>query len=138
MHAQHFRVARPANDFEEIKRFYCAGLGFEVIAHFEDHAGFDGIMLGHAGFDGIMLGHAGLPYHLEFTRSHRHIAPRSPSEDNLLVFYIPDATEWEAAIARMIEIGFTPVASFNPYWDQHGKTFEDHDGYRIVLQNSSW
>jgi catechol 2,3-dioxygenase-like lactoylglutathione lyase family enzyme len=128
MHAQHFRVARPTNDFEAIKRFYCAGLGFEVIAHFEDHAG----------FDGIMLGHAGLPYHFEFTRAHHHVAPRAPSDDNLLVFYIPDAMEWQAAIARMIENGFAPVASFNPYWDQHGKTFEDHDGYRVVLHNSSW
>jgi catechol 2,3-dioxygenase-like lactoylglutathione lyase family enzyme len=128
MHAQHFRVARPTNDFASIQRFYCAGLGFEVIAHFEDHEG----------FDGIMLGHAGLSYHLEFTRSHHHVAPRSPSEDNLLVFYIPDAGEWEAAITRMMANGFAPVVSFNPYWDKHGKTFEDVDGYRVVLQNSSW
>ena len=128
MHAHHFRVARPANDFDAIQRFYCAGLGFEVIARFEDHAG----------FDGIMLGHAGLPYHLEFTKSHHHTAPRSPSADNLLVFYIPDAAEWETATARMTANGFAPVPSFNPYWDQHGKSFEDADGYRVVLQNSSW
>jgi hypothetical protein len=30
------------------------------------------------------------------------------------------------------------VQSFNPYWDQHGKTFEDPDGYRVVLQNAAW
>ncbi len=30
------------------------------------------------------------------------------------------------------------VASFNPYWDACGQTFEDPDGYRIVLQNAEW
>lgn len=25
-----------------------------------------------------------------------------------------------------------------PYWDRKGKTFEDPDGYRVVLQQSSW
>jgi len=34
--------------------------------------------------------------------------------------------------------GFTPVASFNPYWDHRGVTFEDPDGYRIVLENAPW
>ena len=23
-------------------------------------------------------------------------------------------------------------------WDEHGRTFEDLDGYRVVLQNSDW
>ena len=31
--------------------------------------------------------------------------------------------------------GFAAVKSFNPYWDQCGKTFEDPDGYRVVLAN---
>jgi len=30
------------------------------------------------------------------------------------------------------------VASFNPYWERAGRTFEDPDGYRVVFQNSSW
>jgi hypothetical protein len=38
----------------------------------------------------------------------------------------------------MREAGFARVASFNPYWDRDGRTFEDPDGYRIVLQNSAW
>ena len=32
----------------------------------------------------------------------------------------------------------TPVKAFNPYWDRKGKTFEDPDGYRVVLQQASW
>jgi hypothetical protein len=34
--------------------------------------------------------------------------------------------------------GFAPVASFKPYWDRQGVTFEDPDGYRVVLQNAAW
>jgi len=28
--------------------------------------------------------------------------------------------------------------SENPYWDVNGVTFEDPDGWRIVLQNAGW
>jgi hypothetical protein len=34
--------------------------------------------------------------------------------------------------------GHRPVKSFNPYWDKKGKTFEDPDGYRVVLQHAAW
>ncbi|WP_416171653.1 hypothetical protein [Haematobacter missouriensis] len=34
--------------------------------------------------------------------------------------------------------GHEPVPSFNPYWDRGGRTFEDPDGYRVVLQNAAW
>jgi NAD(P)-dependent dehydrogenase (short-subunit alcohol dehydrogenase family) len=30
------------------------------------------------------------------------------------------------------------VSSYNACWDVHGWTFEDVDGYRVVLQNSAW
>jgi hypothetical protein len=38
----------------------------------------------------------------------------------------------------LINAGFKSVISFNPYWDANGRTFEDHDGYRLVLQNAEW
>lgn len=124
----HLRVARPTDHMPDILRFYRDGLGFEVIASFEDHEG----------FDGIMLGHPDEPYHFEFTVKHGHTAGRAPTQDNLLVFYLPNQTEWQQAVDRMIEHGFSPVPSFNPYWDKQGKTFEDADGYRVVLQNAAW
>ena len=34
--------------------------------------------------------------------------------------------------------GFEPVTAFNPYWERDGLTFEDPDGYRVVLQNAAW
>jgi len=41
-------------------------------------------------------------------------------------------------VARLEELGHQSVKAFNPYWDVKGKTFEDPDGYRVVLQHASW
>jgi hypothetical protein len=43
-----------------------------------------------------------------------------------------------AAVEQMVKAGFEPAPAFNPYWDREGRTFEDPDGYRIVLQRSAW
>jgi catechol 2,3-dioxygenase-like lactoylglutathione lyase family enzyme len=124
----HLRVARPTDDLAAVVKFYRDGLGFEVLYQFT----------GHEGFDGVMLGHKGAAYHLEFTRKAGHTAGRAPSAENLLVFYLPDAEHWQRAVARLEGQGYKAVTSFNPYWDEKGKTFEDPDGYRVVLQHASW
>lgn len=124
----HLRVARPTDNLSDILRFYRDGLGFEVIDSFE----------GHQGFDGVMLGHSNLSYHLEFTHHRGHPVGKAQTQENLLVFYLPDQNEWRRAVDRMIEQGYQPVKSYNPYWDLRGKTFEDSDGYRVVLQGASW
>ena len=128
MNNYHLRIARPTDNMAEVIRFYRDGLGFEIIASFADHQGFDGVMLGHAGF----------PYHFEFTHHHGHAAGKAPTQDNLLVFYIPDDEAWHQAVRRMTDHGFLPVASYNPYWDNNGTTFEDIDGYRVVLNHGAW
>lgn len=51
------RVARPADNLPEIARMYQSGMGFNVLGRFDDHDG----------FDGVILGHPHEPYHLEFT-----------------------------------------------------------------------
>jgi catechol 2,3-dioxygenase-like lactoylglutathione lyase family enzyme len=124
----HLRVARPVRDIERAKTMYCDGLGLEVIGNFSDHAGFDGVMLGKTGAD----------YHFEFTYCRRHAVTPAPTPEDLVVFYLPKRDEWSALCTRMESAGFKRVDSFNPYWDQQGATFEDADGYRIVLQNSEW
>jgi catechol 2,3-dioxygenase-like lactoylglutathione lyase family enzyme len=122
------RVARPTDDLDRLLSFYVEGLGLRLLGRFENHAG----------FDGMMLGLDGAPYHLEFTRAAGHRAGRAPSQDDLLVFYLPQRQAWQAAIDRMRAAGFAPVPSLNPYWDRQGMTFEDPDGYRVVLQNADW
>jgi YycE-like N-terminal domain/YycE-like C-terminal domain len=122
------RIARPTDNLAAIAKMYAAGLGFTVLAEFHDHAGFDGVILGHSKH----------PYHLEFTAQHGHQVGRAPTKDHLLVFYLPDRDEWETSCARMLAAGFHRVPSYNPYWDVQGRTFEDLDGYRVVLQNAAW
>ncbi len=107
---------------------YCRGLGLHVIGSFENHEG----------FDGMMLGMTGSSYHFEFTYARNHAVIPTPTADDLTVFYIASTTEWQSACANMLTAGFKQVASFNPYWDIKGHTFEDIDGYRIVLQNEAW
>jgi hypothetical protein len=55
-----------------------------------------------------------------------------------LVFHLPDQDEWEASCARMLAAGLHRVPAYNPYWEVQGRTFEDLDGYRVVLQNAAW
>jgi catechol 2,3-dioxygenase-like lactoylglutathione lyase family enzyme len=122
------RVARPTDHLAAITALYTQGLGLSVLAQFLDHDG----------FDGTILGARGDPYHIEFTTRPGQDAGRAPTEEHLLVFYVPDRVEWEARCAQMLAAGFHGVSSANPYWDVHGRTFEDLDGYRVVLQNSAW
>lgn len=124
----HLRIARPTDDLEAVVAFYRDGLGFDVIGSFEDHEG----------FDGVMLGHRGMGYHLELTHQQGHEAGRAPNEEHLLVFYLPDPQVWRAAVEHLESQGHEAVPSNNPYWDRRGKTFEDPDGYRVVLQNAAW
>ncbi|MBS0337946.1 MAG: VOC family protein [Proteobacteria bacterium] len=124
----HLRIARPVTDLTRTKSMYCDGLGLRVIDRFENHAG----------FDGVMLGLPGSAYHFEFTFCRTHPVVPAPTAEDLAVFYFPDHSEWQAACARMLAAGFRQVASFNPYWDLRGKTFADPDGYRVVLQNDEW
>ena len=124
----HLRVARPTDHLEAVVLFYRDGLGFQVLGSFEDHDG----------FDGVMLGYPGAGYHLEFTRKDGHSGCHAPTEDNLLVFYLPDRAEWKLAVDRLEGFGHSAVSALNPYWDRHGKTFADPDGFRVVLQNAAW
>jgi len=107
---------------------YCRGLALRVLASFRDHDGFDGIMIGPAEAD----------YHLEFTRSRQHPVTPSPTPEDLLVFYYPSQSEWRLACERMDAAGFQQVSSCNPYWNARGRTYQDLDGYRVVLQQAAW
>ena len=119
------RIARPTDRLDEIAAMYQAGLGLDVLGRFDDHAGYDGIMRGRPGAE----------WHLEFTRRRGHAAGGAPSDEHLLVLYVPDPGDCARLGVTMAAAGFRPIPSANPYWDQHGRTFEDIDGYRVVLQN---
>ncbi len=105
--APKLRVARPTDDLDSLLRFYRDGLGFKELGRFTDHDG----------FDGVMLGYPSSPYHFEFTHAHGQVVGRSPTQDHLIVFYIPDEKTWCGLQERMQRHGYEPVHSFNQYWD---------------------
>ncbi|CAM3039212.1 VOC family protein [Paenibacillus sediminis] len=127
MPAVQFRVARPTHQMDKIIDFYGQGLGLEIIGSFANHNGYDGVMFG------LPNAH----YHLEFTQHEDASAVPPPSEDNLLVFYIPDRKRRDEIASRLHQMGYPSVEPENPYWAINGITICDPDGWRIVLQNSS-
>jgi len=104
------RVARPSDDLDGLLRFYRDRLGLALLYRFR---GPRRVRRNHA-----VAGSA--PYHFEFTKKRGHRAGGAPKPDNLPVFYHPDAADWRAAVQSMRDAGFTPVPSFNPYWDRQG------------------
>lgn len=127
MQVAQIRVARPTDQLKEVVDFYCNGLGLKKIGSFEDHEGYDGVMIG-------------LPdssYHLEFTQHKNGSQCLAPTKDNLLVLYIPDKKAIEEITNRLNTMGYPTVAPENPYWEKSGVTIEDPDGWRIVLMNTS-
>ena len=72
--------------------------------------------------------------HLELTAGGDHGAPE-PHPESPLVLYMGDS----AAVRGIAErLGSEPVEPANPYWAQHGVTFEDPDGFRVVLVPERW
>lgn len=124
----HMRIARPVTDLELTCRMYCGALELRKIADFTDHDG----------FSSVMVGHHSAPWHIEFTLCHHHPVKPAATAEDLLVFYYTDADEWAARCEAMHKAGFVEVISFNPYWDISGKSWQDNDGYRVVLQNRAW
>ena len=124
----HLRIARPVTDLRRAVTQYKAGLGLLELGSFTDHEG----------FDGVMLGAPGAGYHLEFTFCRAHAVGPAPTPEDLLVFYVPERALWEGRCRAMVSAGFDEVAPYNPYWQRLGRTFEDHDGYRVVIQHAEW
>lgn len=60
-----------------------------------------------------------------------------PSQDNLLVLYLPDRTAVDRIAARLASMGYPAVEPENPYWAERGITIGDPDGWRIVLMNTA-
>ena len=119
----HMRVARHTDRLAAVVAFYRDGLGFTEIGGFHDHDG----------YDGRFLAVPGTGAHLELTSGGGHAAPEAHPE-SLLVFYLGDEAAVRAVAARLGD----PVRPANPYWAEHGLTFEDPDGFRVVLVPERW
>lgn len=118
------RVARHTERLQRVVAFYRDGIGLTEVGGFR----------GHDGYDGVFLAVPGTGAHLEFTAGGGHRAP-APHPESLLVLYLGDDATVQTVAARL---GIDPVPPANPYWAKHGLTFEDPDGFRVVLVPEHW
>jgi catechol 2,3-dioxygenase-like lactoylglutathione lyase family enzyme len=118
-----FRSARPANDLAALERFYVYALGCTRLGAFVDREGFDGLIVGAP--DGA--------WQVEFVREHGVTAPRAPTAEHLLVFYVADRAALMARCAAMDAASCPRVEPHNPYWSRHGVTYADPEGYAVVV-----
>jgi catechol 2,3-dioxygenase-like lactoylglutathione lyase family enzyme len=118
------RLARHTERLADLVAFYRDGIGLPEIGGFR----------GHEGYDGVFLAIPGTGAHLELTAGGGHGAP-APHPESLLVLYLGD----DAAVRAVAErLPAAPVEPANPYWAEHGVTFEDPDGFRVVLVPEAW
>jgi catechol 2,3-dioxygenase-like lactoylglutathione lyase family enzyme len=117
------RVAWQTELLEECVRFYHELVGLPVLWRFDDHANYDGVILG-------------LPdsrSQLELT-THRLGSPASPSAaDDLLVLYLGDRGAVDGILARCRVAGVREVEPENPYWEGRAVLLRDPDGRTLVL-----
>jgi len=118
------RIARHTGRLNQVVAFYRDGLGLPEMGGFRDHHG----------YDGVFLEVPGTGAHLELTTGGEHDAA-APHPESLLVFYLGDPDTLRTVAARL---GVDPVAPANPYWAEHGLTFEDPEGFRVVLVPEHW
>ncbi|MDJ0356309.1 hypothetical protein [Paenarthrobacter sp. PH39-S1] len=122
----HIRFARPALDIEAAIRFWVDGVGLPLQGRQEDEG---------SGHKLAFIGWPDAAWHLEIVEDDT-LQP-SPSAEDLLVIYLGGPID-EDVISRIEHAGGVRVAARNPYWDKHGMTFTDVDGYLLVLATRDW
>ena len=121
------RVARPTRDLAAAVSFYGDAAGFPMLASFDDHDGYSGVIFG--------LPDAARQLELVFRDG---VAP-TPSPEDQLVVYLGSAELVAETAGRIRAAGFEPRASPNPYWARTGAVcFVDPDGYWLVLAPDAW
>ena len=121
------RTARPTHDLARARAFYESTLGLPVLAEFENHEGYDGIVFG-------------LPdpsRQLELVHS-AHVTPAPTPEDQTVV-YLGSNDAVETISNHLERHGRIRLPNPNPYWESTGAiAFTDPDGYWLILSPQSW
>ncbi|GAA4986545.1 VOC family protein [Actinopolymorpha pittospori] len=126
----HIRIARPSRDLQAAEDFWTSGLGLDVLYRYTTD-----------GTDGehslLMVGWLDASWHLELV--HDPVAPIQPrpTPEDLLVIYLGEPVP-DALVERLERHGGKRVPAHNPYWDTWGVTFQDPDGYLLVLSTRAW
>jgi catechol 2,3-dioxygenase-like lactoylglutathione lyase family enzyme len=118
---------RTSHSVEAALAFYGRLLGMPVLAQFDDHDGYSGVVFG-------------LPdasRQLEVV-SRDGFVP-SPTPEDQLVFYLESAAAVAAEAARIQAARLESSISPNPYWEKNGAVCSvDPDGYWLVRFPEAW
>ncbi|MFF6784201.1 VOC family protein [Streptomyces sp. NPDC012510] len=125
----HVRVARPSRDLAAAERFYVDGLGLDVLWGTTERVPGE--------HDLLMVGPPGASWHFELTHDPEQPLDPTPTVDDLFVLYLGAPVD-ETLTDRLVAAGGRRVPAHNPYWDEHGVTVADPDGYRLVLCSRTW
>lgn len=125
----HIRLARPSRDLQAAERFWCDGVGLEVL--WRTGAEAEG---GHAL---LMVGAKSANWHLELVHDPEALDLNPPGPEDLLVIYRSKPATVDE-LARLTTHGGAVKPARNPYWDANGVTLQDPDGYLLVLASRSW
>jgi glyoxalase family protein len=123
------RIARPTRSLKAAERFWCEGVGLEVLWR----TGTEAV----GGHSLLMVGAVGAPWHLELVEDPDTLDAHPPSAEDLLVIYRGHPID-QTEIQQLLLAGGKVVPARNPYWDEYGITIADPDGYRLVLSHRTW
>ncbi|MFF2044930.1 VOC family protein [Kitasatospora sp. NPDC058170] len=123
------RIARPSRDLAAAERFYVEGLELDILWRTTERVSGE--------HDLLMVGPPGGAWHFELTHDPELPLEPTPTVDDLFVVYLGTPVD-DALVERLVAAGGARVAAHNPYWDEHGVTVADPDGYRLVLCSRTW
>lgn len=117
------RVARPTTDIERAITFWTQVVGLEILSRFEDHEGYDGVILGNSGDQ----------WEIEVTHHSSGMPLPSPSEEDIIVLYLKEGVADEIT-DRLRHAGHPAKEHPNPYWRAMGASAHtDPDGYTLII-----
>ena len=117
------RVAHPTTDVERAITFWTQVVGLEKLSRFEDHEGYDGVILGNSGDQ----------WEIEVTHHSSGLPLPSPSEEDIIVLYLNNKLAAEIT-DRLRHSGHPAKEHPNPYWQAMGASVHtDPDGYTLIL-----
>lgn len=117
------RIARPTSNLHRAVTFWTEIVGFDMLARFEDHDGYDGAIMGHP--------HAS--WELEVTHHSSDRPIPSPTEEDLIALYLPIAMA-TMITSRLQSAGYQSREHPNPYWKaMNASVFSDPDGYTLII-----
>ena len=117
------RVARPTFDVDRAVNFWSQVVGLEILSHFENHDGYDGVIMGYPNTE----------WEIEVTRHSSGLPLPTPTEEDIIALYVGIGAADEI-IKRLLLAGYPQIKHSNPYWESAGASVHvDPDGYAFVI-----